>query len=398
MANFKKLGVCAQLYRVCKALGFKNATRIQALTIPYALKGYDILGYAHTGSGKTLAFLIPILQNVLINKQVFSSLIIAPSRELAFQIGAQGELLGGILGVKFAILTGGVDYSIQAFIIRGNPNIIISTPGRLVEHLGSTFSISNTTNFCFVIDEADKILQIDFEKEFNLILSKLPKNKKNFLFSATKTLKLNKLQNNWIKNPIRISLNENCKLVKNLSQGYCFMPQKYKETYLAYLCNEFFESSIIIFVETQRCAEKLALLLKFLGFKSSCIHGGISQLRRLKILEAFKIKKNNILIATDLASRGLDIPDTNLVVNFDIPLYAKIYIHRVGRTARAGKSGKSISFVTQYDIHSFQKIEKIVGHIKAKYNHNFRSIIDMHKIVEQEKEKCLKILRNSKKI
>jgi ATP-dependent RNA helicase DDX47/RRP3 len=153
-------------------------------------------------------------------------------------------------------------------------------------------------------------------------------------------------------------------------------------------------SSIITFVETQKCAEKLALLLKFLGFKASCIHGGLNQLRRLKILEAFKKKNNQILIATDLASRGLDIPNTDLVVNFDIPLYARIYIHRVGRTARAGKSGRTINLVSQYDIRSFQKIEKIIGKIEEKYQHNYNSVVNIHRIVIIEGERCSRILKN----
>jgi ATP-dependent RNA helicase DDX47/RRP3 len=393
MVKFKELGVCLQLCKICETLGYKKATRIQSMTIPYALKGYDIIGYAQTGSGKTLAFLIPLIQNVLIDKCSFSSLIIVPSRELAFQITSQGEILGGILGIKFAVLIGGVDFIIQSAVLKGKPNILISTPGRLIEHLGFSFFISSNIKFCFVIDEADKILQTDFEKDLSLILSKLPKNKKNFLFSATKTLKLNKIQNNWLKNPIRISLNQNFKLVKNLSQSYCFIPHKYKETYLVYLCNEFYMSSIITFVETQKCAEKLALLLKFLGFKASCIHGGLNQLRRLKILEAFKKKSNQILIATDLASRGLDIPNTDLVVNFDIPLYARIYIHRVGRTARAGKSGRTINLVSQYDIRSFQKIEKIIGKIDEKYQHNFDSVVNFHRVVIIEGERCSKILK-----
>ena len=398
MIKFRDLGVCSQLCKICDTMGFKRATRIQALTIPYALKGYDIIGYAQTGSGKTLAFLIPLIQTILINKQVFSGLIILPSRELAFQIAAQGELLGGIFGIKFAILTGGIDYYIQATILKGKPNLIVSTPGRLVEHLGSSFCFPLVNQFCFVIDEADKILQIDFDKEFNFILSKLPKNRKTFLYSATKTIKLSQPKIIWLKNPIRVTVNPNCKLVKNLSQNYCFMPHVYKEAYFVYLCNEFYENSIITFVETQRCAEKLALLLKFLGFKASCIHGGIGQLRRLKILETFKNKKNRILIATDLASRGIDIPNTDLVVNFDIPLYAKIYIHRVGRTARAGRSGRTISLVTQYDIRSFQKIEKIIGYINKSYSYNFSSLLNIQKIVAAEKEKCLRILKNSKNI
>ena len=252
MVKFKKLGVCSQLCRICESLGFKKATRIQSLAIPYALKGYDIIGYAQTGSGKTLAFMIPLIQNVLITRGIFSALILVPSRELAFQITGQGELLGGILGVKFAVLTGGIEYITQVAILKGKPNIIISTPGRLVEHFGSSLIIPLTMKFFFVIDEADKLLQTDFDKELTIIVSKLPRNKKSFLFSATKTFKLNKIQKTFLKNPIRISLNHGFKLVKNLSQSYCFIPYKYKDTYLIYYCNEFHKSSIIIFVETQK--------------------------------------------------------------------------------------------------------------------------------------------------
>ncbi len=393
MVKFKNLGVCYQLCKVCETIGYKQATRIQTLVIPYALKGFDILGYAQTGSGKTLAFLIPIIQNILINRNIHAALIISPSRELAFQIASQGELLGGIFGIKLAVLTGGIDLSMQTTLLKGKPNIIISTPGRLVEHLGLSFQIKTVENFCFVIDEADKILQIDFEKELNFILSKIPKNKKNFLFSATKSLRENKIKNNWFQNPIRISLNSKYRLAKNLAQNYCFIPYKYKESYLIYLCNEFSKISILTFVETQKCSERLALLLKFLGFSVSCIHGGLSQLRRLKILESFKTKKNRILIATDLASRGLDIPDTDLVINFDIPSYAKTYIHRVGRTARAGKSGRTISLVTQYDVNSFQKIEKIIGRVFRKFTHNLNSVLNIYQIIKNEKEKCLEIFK-----
>jgi len=391
------LGVCIQLSRICYAIGFEKATKIQAYTIPHAIRGRDIIGYAQTGSGKTIAFVLPILQELLLRKNVFSSLVIVPARELAFQIASQFEILGGLFGVKIAILVGGVGNSSQITLIKRKPHVIISTPGRLVEHILKTKSlnIKNTSNV--VLDEADRLLQADFEKEINIILGELPKTKRCFLFSATMTTNINKLQKANMRNPVKISVNKKYAPVSTLFQNYIFVPFKFKDCYILYLCNEFHGSSIIGFVDTQNGAEKLALLLKLIGFNASCIHGGMSQVKRIEILNQFKLNKITILISTDLASRGLDIPGVDLIINYDIPPYVKDYLHRSGRTARAGRSGRVINLVSQYDIRSCLKIETLLETKFKELKHDPTQVMMLKDYVRKAKQKISIVFQLKKK-
>jgi ATP-dependent RNA helicase DDX47/RRP3 len=401
MISFRQLGVCEQLCRICDSIGFKYATKIQAQTIPYALKNRDIIGYAQTGSGKTLAFVIPILQDLLKAKCSFSCLIIVPARELAFQIGSQCEILGGVFGIKIALLIGGIENILQVAIINKNPHILICTPGRFVDHLGKTKNLILKNMKNLVFDEADRLLQIDFDKEFSIILSALPKTKRCFLFSATMTSNVEKLEKISMINPVKIKVNKKYKTVITLKQNYLFIPYKYKECYLTYICNEFTGCSIIIFVDTQVCAEKTALLLKVLNFKISCLHGKLNQLKRIDILNKFKVGETKILVATDLVSRGIDIPEIDLIINYDIPLYTKDYIHRAGRTARAGKSGRVINLVTQYDIRSYQKIELLLGKKFDEFKYKIENILSIYKYISLAKTKINRILdtvKNEKKL
>jgi len=397
MVNFKDLGICDQLNRICNAIGFKKATKIQAYAIPHAIRGRDIIGYAQTGSGKTIAFLLPILQGLLKNKNSFSSLIIVPARELAFQIASQCEVLGGIFGIKIAILVGGVDISSQVILIKRDPHIIVSTPGRLVEHILKTKCLNIKNIFDLVLDEADRLLQLDFEKELNIIFGDLSNNKRCFLFSATMTVKIEKLQKTNMKNPVKISVNKKFKPALTLSQNYIFIPFKFKDCYMVYICNEFYGSSIIGFVDTQKSSEKLALLLKLTGFNASCIHGGMDQLKRIEILNKFRLYKITILIATDLASRGLDIPGVDLIVNYDIPVYVKDYIHRIGRTARAGKSGRTINLISQYDIRSCLKIESLLGTKFKELKYDPTQVMILRDYLKKAKEKISLIFKIKKK-
>jgi ATP-dependent RNA helicase DDX47/RRP3 len=397
MITFRQLGVCEQLCRICDVLNFKYATKIQAQTIPYALKNRDILGYAQTGSGKTLAFVIPILHDLLKYKSIFFCLTIVPARELAFQIASQFEAIGSLFGIKIALLVGGVENLSQIALLNRNPHILICTPGRLVEHLEKTKNLilKNLKNLVF--DEADRLLQSDFDKEFLIILATLPKSKRCFLFSATMTNKVEKLEKISMINPIKIQINNKYKVVISLKQNYIFVPFKFKDCYLTYICNEFTNCSIIVFVDTQICAEKTALLLKILNFKASYLHGKLEQKKRLEILYKFKAGHIKILIATDLVSRGIDIPEIDLVVNYDIPLYTKDYIHRVGRTARAGKSGRVINLVTQYDIRSCQKIELLLHKKFEEYECNVKNILSINKFILIAKTKRNQILQKVKR-
>nr|UXY88388.1 DEAD box protein [Cryptomonas curvata] len=396
MITFRQLGVCEQICRICDSIGFKYATKIQAQTIPYALNNRDILGYAQTGSGKTLAFIIPILQDLLKHKSAFSCLTIVPARELAFQIASQFEILGNVFGIKIALLVGGMENISQISILNRSPHILICTPGRLVDHIGKTKSLSLKNVKNLVFDEADRLFQTDFDKEFLIILSSVPRSKQCFLFSATMTTKVEKLEQISMVNPIKIQVNKKYKIVVTLKQNYIFVPFRFKDCYLAYICNEFTNSSVIIFVDTQSCAEKTALLLKILNFKASCLHGKLDQSKRMEVLYKFKLGQIKILVATDLVSRGIDIPGIDLIVNYDIPLYTKDYIHRVGRTARAGKSGRVINLVTQYDVRSCQKIELLLGKKFDEYHCSAENVLSINKYVSVAKMKINSILQAMK--
>jgi ATP-dependent RNA helicase DDX47/RRP3 len=397
MITFKSLGICEQLDRICKIIGYIKPTKIQAQTIPYALKKRDIIGYAQTGSGKTIAYLLPIIQQFIIKGDILSFLVVVPSRELAYQIAAHGEALGNFFGFKIAILVGGVKINFQKILIQLKPHIIISTPGRLIDHIEKNLSPILEKISIFVLDEADRLLNSDFKKELFVIISHLPKTKQSFLFSATMTDKIKILQKNNMKNPVKIKINEKYKPVGTLSQNYIFVPNRFKFCYFIYFCNEFNGSSTLCFVETQKSAEQITLLLKFLGFKAGCIHGGMKQNNRLETLFKFRIGEIKILIATDLAARGIDIPSVDLIINFDLPNFAKDYIHRVGRTARAGKSGRALNFVTQYDISLCQKIENLINEKFIEVKHKPEQILAIEKKVNDTIKKINSIFRLIKK-
>nr|KAF6452137.1 DEAD-box helicase 47 [Molossus molossus] len=310
--TFKDLGVTDVLCEACDQLGWTKPTKIQIEAIPLALQGRDIIGLAETGSGKTGAFALPILNALLETPQRLFALVLTPTRELAFQISEQFEALGSSIGVQTAVIVGGIDSMSQSLALAKKPHVVIATPGRLIDHLENTKGFNLRALKYLVMDEADRILNMDFETEVDKILKVIPRDRKTFLFSATMTKKVQKLQRAALKNPVKCAVSSKYQTVEKLQQYYIFIPSKFKS-------------------------------------------------KRLGSLNKFKAKARSILLATDVASRGLDIPHVDVVVNFDIPTHSKDYIHRVGRTARAGRSGKAVTFVTQYDVELFQRIEHLIG-------------------------------------
>lgn len=307
------------------------------------------------------AFAIPILHALLDNPQRLFALVLAPTRELAFQINEVFEALGAGISLRTVCVVGGIDMMTQAIALAKKPHVIVGTPGRLVDHLQNTKGFSLRTLKYFVLDEADRMLSMDFEEEINQILAVIPRERNTFLFSATMTSKVAKLQKASLTNPVKVEVSNKFQVPKQLVQQYLFVPAKWKDCYLAYALDEFKGQSAIIFVATCNNAIRVALLLRNLGFGAVCLHGQLSQPKRLGALNKFKSGQRNILVATDVASRGLDIPNVDMVLNFDIPSHGKDYVHRVGRTARAGKSGRSIAFVTQYDVEAYQRLESLIG-------------------------------------
>lgn len=359
--TFKSLGVLDVICEACDRLSWKTPSKIQQEAIPVALSDKDVIGLAETGSGKTGAFAIPILQALLLKPQRLFALVLTPTRELAFQIGEQFEALGSAIGLKVAIIIGGIDMVTQALALAKKPHIIIATPGRLVDHLENTKGFSLKTLKYLVMDEADRILNMDFETEIDKILKVIPRERRTMLFSATMTKKVAKLQRASLHDPVKVEVSSKYQTVDKLLQYYVFIPLKFKEAYLVYILNELAGNSFMVFCSTCANTMRNALLLRNLGFTAIPLHGQMSQAKRLGSLNKFKAKDRSILIATDVASRGLDIPHVDVVINFDIPTHSKDYIHRVGRTARAGRSGKAITFVSQYDVELYQRIEFLIG-------------------------------------
>lgn len=342
-------------------MNFTVPTEIQQQAIPYALADRDIIGLAQTGSGKTAAFALPMLQKMLESQaQGLFACVLAPTRELAIQISEHIQALGSSIGVRSVVIVGGVDMMDQAIALSKKPHVIVATPGRLVDHLENTKGFNMKTLKYLIMDEADRLLTADFEREFEKIIQVIPKERRTMLFSATMTDKVAKLQRASLKNPVKVQVSDKYSTVDTLLQHYLFIPLMHKECYLTYIVNQLAGNSVIIFAATCASAQKLALMLRNLGFHAIALHGQMQQNKRVGALQKFTAGERTILIATDVASRGLDLPKVDCVINYDIPTNSKTYIHRVGRTARAGKSGKSITFVTQYDVEMFQRLENLI--------------------------------------
>lgn len=362
-------GIIESLCEACEKPGYKAPTPIQRESIPPALEGRDLIGLAETGSGKTAAFALPILHALLQNPQPLFGLVLAPTRELAYQISQSFEALGSLINVRCAVIVGGMDMVPQAIALGKKPHIVVATPGRLLDHLENTKGFHLRNLKYLVMDEADRLIDFDFGPIIDKILKVLPRERGTFLFSATMSSQVENLQRASLKNPLRISISANkYQTVSTLLQSYLFIPQVHKDTYLVYLLNEFAGQSAIVFTRTVNETQRLAILLRALGFGAIPLHGQLNQSARLGALNKFRAGTREILVATDVAARGLDIPSVDVVLNFDLPTDSKTYIHRVGRTARAGKSGHAITLVSQYDLEIWLRIETALGKKLGEYD------------------------------
>ncbi|KAJ3478149.1 hypothetical protein NLI96_g9962 [Meripilus lineatus] len=359
--SFKSLGLIDPLLEALEQVNFTTPTEIQAAALPDALQGRDIIGVASTGSGKTAAFALPILQKLWEEPKGLFACVLAPTRELAYQISQQFESLGAAMGVRCATIVGGMEMMDQARALAKRPHVVVATPGRLNDHLENTKGFSLRSLKFLVLDEADRLLDMDFGPVIDKILKVIPNERTTYLFSATMTTKVAKLQRASLSNPVRVEVSEKYSTVSTLLQYYLFIPLSQKDVHLIYLANSLAQNSIIIFTRTVHDAQRLSIMLRTLGFPAVPLHGQLSQSSRLGALGKFKSGGRRVLVATDVASRGLDIPHVDVVINYDIPTHSKDYIHRVGRTARAGRSGKSVTLVTQYDVELIQRIEAVIG-------------------------------------
>eukprot|EP01087_Luapelamoeba_hula_P017347 TRINITY_DN5457_c0_g1_i1.p1 TRINITY_DN5457_c0_g1~~TRINITY_DN5457_c0_g1_i1.p1 ORF type:complete len:596 (+),score=125.96 TRINITY_DN5457_c0_g1_i1:56-1843(+) len=366
--KFTEVGISPWLSRNCAAMGLHIPTLIQEQCIPPILQGKDVIGSAKTGSGKTAAFALPILQQLSLDPYGIFAVVVTPTRELAIQIADQFRALGANIGLKCVVLIGGVLRMQQALDLSRRPHVVIGTPGRLCDHLRAGEMEVKRARF-LVLDEADRLLDSAFATDIAFIVQSLPKKRQTLLFSATMTNNLRKLESLSMspdtdtntgntKGLFRYDACPKYESVESLKQEYMFMPAAAKDSHLVYLLrNEFEEASTIVFLGKCSTAHLVSEMLRLLGIPCTPLHSLLSQADRTKSLYRFRKGVSRVLIATDVASRGLDIPEVELVINFDMPSTTKDYTHRVGRTARIGKQGTSISLVCQYDIERVLTIE-----------------------------------------
>lgn len=399
--SFEELDLVPELVQACKNLNYSKPTPIQARAIPPALKGKDIIGLAQTGSGKTAAFAIPILNKLWHDQQPYYACILSPTRELAQQIKESFDSLGSLMGVRSVCVVGGMNMMDQSRDLMRKPHIIIATPGRLMDHLENTKGFSLRNLKYLVMDEADRLLDMEFGPVLDRILKIIPnKGRTTYLFSATMTSKIDKLQRASLTNPVKCAVSNKYQTVDTLVQTLMVVPGGVKDTYLVYLLNEFIGKSMIIFTRTKANAERISGLANLLEFNATALHGDLNQNQRSGALDLFKAGRRTILVATDVAARGLDIPSVDVVINYDIPVDSKSYIHRVGRTARAGRSGKSVSLVSQYDLELILRIEEVLGKKLPKENVDKDIILALRNSVDRANGEVVKELsrRNKEKI
>ncbi|XP_003974400.1 probable ATP-dependent RNA helicase DDX49 [Takifugu rubripes] len=365
MADFSSLGLSDWLIKQCKQLGIQKATPVQENCVPAILQGRDCMGCAKTGSGKTAAFVLPVLQKLSEDPYGIFCLVLTPTRELAYQIAEQFRVLGKPLGLKDCIIVGGMDMVTQALELSNQPHVVVATPGRLADHIRSSSTFSLAKIQFLIMDEADRLLEqgcTDFTKDLETILTAVPAKRQTLLFSATLTDTLQELKHIAMNKPFFWESKSETRTVEELDQRYILTPEKVKDAYLVHLIQTFTDQhddwSIIIFTSTCKDCQILTMMLQKFHFPTISLHSMMKQKQRFANLAKFKASVYKILIATDVAARGLDIPTVQVVINHNTPGLPKIYIHRVGRTARAGRNGVSITLVTQYDIHLVHSIEE----------------------------------------
>ena len=354
--GFNGLGIAPKLLNILTELGLDTPTPIQSQSIPVSLKQKDMVGIAQTGTGKTLAFGIPMIQLLAIHKG--KGLVVLPTRELAIQVDESLRIIGGKIGLRTSVIIGGEPISKQLKSLKKKPHIIIATPGRLIDH-AERKTVDLSTVKVLVLDEADMMLDMGFLPQINQILKLVPKKRQTMLFSATMPSDIVKIASQHMSLPTRIEVAPAGTSAENVEQELIVVQKEYKIDYLNDILGKT-NGSTLIFMRTKHAVKTLTRKLIRNGFTAAEIHSNRSLGQRQQALEGFKLGKYRILIATDIAARGIDVKGIELVINYDLPEKSGDYVHRIGRTARAGKSGKAISFVLPSQIRNVREIEKLI--------------------------------------
>ena len=352
---FDELGLNKKLLLALKESGYTVPFPIQEKAIPIILQGNDVIGQAHTGTGKTAAYSLPILMKIK-NARSAQALVLVPTRELAIQVAKEMNKLAKYTETKVAAIYGGQNMRNQIIRLERGIHIIVATPGRLMDHIGQKTIYLDTIDFV-VLDEADRMLDMGFIEDINYILSKVKHKKQLCLFSATILPEIIEISKRYMKNPIHVTVNQNDITLKTIEQMYLIINEKEKYNHLCNLIKQSNNNQMLIFTSTKQKAEELATnLRKKELLQVTALHGDLSQRQRNYAMHKFRDEQEQILVATDIAARGIDIPSIKYVINYDIPRDPITYFHRIGRTARANSDGKAISLVAIEKISDFEKI------------------------------------------
>ncbi|MGY3859996.1 DEAD/DEAH box helicase [Aeromonas lacus] len=363
--RFEAFDFAPEILRAVSECGYQEMTPVQQQAIPAIRRGRDVLASAQTGTGKTAAFALPILQRLVDTPTAAAPsstrvLILTPTRELAAQIADNIKAFARYLDLGVITLVGGGKQDVQAKKLKAGAHIIVATPGRLVEHL-TACNLSLSTVECLVLDEADRMLDMGFSADVQQILQAANKGRQNLLFSATFSEGVKKLANVMLDKPQVVSVNKQNTTADTVSQVVYPVEQKRKRELLSELIGKQNWQQVLVFASTRESCDELVEELNLDGIKSAVVHGDKAQGSRRRALRDFMEGKVRVLVATEVAARGLDIPDLEYVVNYDLPFLAEDYVHRIGRTGRAGKRGQAISFVSREEERTLLEIEKLIG-------------------------------------
>ena len=379
--DFKDLLLIEPLQRAVKEEGYTAPTPIQEQTIPALLEGKDLLGCAQTGTGKTAAFVLPILQKLHLGRKITRNpraLILAPTRELAAQIGQSIRVYGKYVRISSAVIFGGVSQNPQVFALHRGAEIVVATPGRLLDLMNQGHVRLQDIEF-FVLDEADRMLDMGFIDDIKKIIQRLPKKRQSLFFSATLEPKVVAFARTLVHDPVHVTINPEKPTVDLIQQFVYFVQKEKKDALLVQLLSRPEMKRVIIFAQMKHIANKVAEMLNHSGIRAEAIHGNKSQGARTVSLDRFRKGSVRVLVATDIAARGIDVEGISHVINYELPMEPETYVHRIGRTARAGAEGQAISFCSAHERHSLIAIERMIHQqIPIVLDHPFHSDAAMH--------------------
>ena len=407
---FESLNIIDPILKALKCEGYTSSTPIQERSIPAILEGNDLEGCAQTGTGKTAAFAIPILQLIYCKQKaekgprIIKALVLAPTRELAIQIGESFTSYGKYTGIKNTVIFGGVSQKSQTDALKAGVDILIATPGRLLDLMQQNYISLQNIKF-FVLDEADRMLDMGLGHDVKRIIAKIPKTRQTMLFSATIPPEITKLMDSILTKPVKVAVTPVSSTIDTIKQAVYLVEKRNKKSLLIHLLKDKSTESVLVFSRTKHGANKITGDLIKSGIEAQAIHGNKSQNARQLALSNFKKKKIRVLVATDIAARGIDVEELSLVVNFDLPDVPETYVHRIGRTGRAGAKGVAISFCDEEERESLRDIQKVISksipviedHPYIMSNSSMVKNKDVRKIASAEKSSQSSYVRRNKK-